>query len=110
MMPMVFCASLLPWLCAIHAALKICSLPKSDCTKWGVKRCSVTSNKNISSPPKIKPANGDVTMGTITFGHTPAFHFMTDQLPRAAASAAPQSPPISEWLELEGKPNHHVAM
>ena len=49
-------------------------------------------------------------MGTITFGHTPAFHFMTDQLPCAAASAAPQSPPMREWLELDGNPNHHVAM
>jgi hypothetical protein len=35
---------------------------------------------------------------------------MTDQLPRAAASAAPQSPPMSAWLELDGNPNHHVAM
>src|SRR5260370_21894335 len=67
-------------------------------------------SRNISSPPKIKPANGEVTIGTITFVHTPAFHFMTDQLPRAVASAAPQSPPISEWLELEGNPNHQVAI
>src|SRR6266478_3234974 len=110
MMPIVFWASFVPWLCAIQAALKICSFPKSDCTKCGVKRCNVTKSKNISSAPKMKPANGDVIMGTITFGHTPAFHFMTDQLPCAAASAAPQSPPMSEWLELDGKPNHHVVM
>src|SRR6266568_7575348 len=58
----------------------------------------------------MKPASGDVIMGAMTFGHTPAFHFMTDQLPCAAASAAPQSPPMREWLELDGKPNHHVAM
>src|SRR6266436_3831992 len=49
-------------------------------------------------------------MGTTTFGHMPAFHFMTDQSPRAVASAAPQSPPMSAWLELEGKPNHHVVI
>src|SRR6266567_1636363 len=110
MTPMVFWASLLPWLCAIQAALKICSLPKSEWMKCGVKRCSVTKSKNISNPPKMNPANGDVIMGTITFGHTPAFHFITDQLPCAVASAAPQSPPMREWLELEGKPNHQVAM
>src|SRR5205814_151517 len=73
------------------------------------RRSAIKSN-NISRPPKIKPANGEMIMGTTTFGHTPVFHFMTDQLPREAASAAPQSPPISEWLELEGNPNHHVAM
>ena len=44
----------------------------------------------------MKPASGDMIIGTTTFGHTPAFHFMTDQLPRAAASAAPHSPPMSE--------------
>src|SRR6266702_5727137 len=109
-MPMVFWASLVPWLCAIQAALKICSLPNSEWMKGGVKRCNVTKSRSISNAPKINPANGDVIMGTTTFGQTPAFHFMTDQLPRAAASAAPQSPPISEWLELEGNPNHQVAM
>ena len=49
-------------------------------------------------------------MGTTTFGQMPAFHFMTDQSPRAVASAAPHSPPMSEWLELEGNPAHQVAM
>src|SRR5437762_1008689 len=109
-MPIVFWASLLPWLCAIQAALTICSLPKSDWTKCGVNRRSVIKSNNISRPPKTNPAMGDVTMGTTTFGQTPASHFMTDQLPRAVASAAPQRPPMSEWLELEGNPNHQVAM
>src|SRR4029453_9299351 len=49
-------------------------------------------------------------MGTTTFGQTPAFHLMTDQFPWAAASAAPQSPPMSEWLELQGKPIHPLAV
>src|ERR1043166_7843749 len=109
-MPMVFCASLVPWLCAIQAALKICSLPNSEWMKCGVKRCNVTRRRNISNAPKIKPANGDVIMGMTTFGQIPSFHFITDQLPRAAANAAPQSPPISAWLELDGQPNHQGAM
>src|SRR5205823_13781535 len=28
----------------------------------------------------------------------------------AVASAARQSPPMSAWLELEGKPNHHLVI
>src|SRR5207249_10927697 len=33
-----------------------------------------------------------------------------NQVPRSNASTAPQSPPMSARLELEGKPNHHVMM
>src|SRR5204863_9152556 len=32
---------------------------------------------------------------------------MTDHVP-ADASADPQRPPISAWLELDGRPSHHV--
>src|SRR5881275_1170940 len=86
-MPIVFCASLVPCECAIQAALKICNLPKTEWT-----------------------AAGDVIIGTTTFGQSPLFHFNTDQFPRAVASAAPQSPPISAWLELDGKPTHQVVI
>jgi hypothetical protein len=44
----------------------------------------------------------------MTFGRRPIFHFKTDQSPRAVASAAPQSPPIRAWLELEGNPSSQV--
>src|SRR5256886_2746812 len=60
--------------------------------------------------PNTKPATGDAIIGRTTFGHTPSFHLITDQSFLAEASAAPQSPPISAWLELDGKPNHQVAM
>src|SRR5262245_49322883 len=33
---------------------------------------------------------------------------MTSQSPPEAERAAPQRPPINAWLELEGRPNHHV--
>src|SRR5437764_14495813 len=65
---------------------------------------------NITRAPRKKPASGDVIIGTTTFGQSPLFHFNTDQFPRAVPSAAPQSPPISAWLELDGKPTHHVAI
>src|SRR5438477_4428406 len=64
----------------------------------------------MTNPPRMNPAIGDVIIGTITFGQTPAFHLMTDQFPCAVAKAAPQRPPIRAWLELEGKPNHQVVM
>src|SRR5258705_13677613 len=67
-------------------------------------------SQNITSPPRINPAIGDVIIGTTTFGQTPVFHLMTDQFSCAVAKAAPHSPPMSAWLELEGKPNHHVVM
>src|SRR5438477_12369321 len=65
---------------------------------------------NITRAPRKKPASGDVIIGTTTFGQSPLFHFNTDQFPRAVASAAPQSPPISAWLELDGKPTHQVVI
>src|SRR5437763_14691749 len=64
----------------------------------------------MTRAPRKKPASGDVIIGTTTFGQSPLFHFNTDQFPRAVASAAPQSPPISAWLELDGKPTHQVVM
>ena len=38
-----------------------------------------------------------------------ADHLITDQSLAAEAKAAPQSPPISAWLELDGSPSHHVS-
>src|SRR5689334_9473908 len=68
--------------------------------------------------PRTKPAMGEVIMGTMTFQSSPlpnqkcsllgSDQMMTCQLPSEAARAEPQRPPISAWLELEGKPNHQV--
>src|SRR4029077_17939160 len=60
--------------------------------------------------PRKKPAGGDVIIGTTTFGHSPLFHFNTDQFPRAVARAAPHNHQISAWLELDGKPTPHVVI
>src|SRR5688572_16120102 len=68
--------------------------------------------------PRMKPQAGDVTMGTMTFQRSPLplYHvsgsgtdqIMTDQLFCAAATAAPQRPPMRAWLELEGMPKYQV--
>jgi len=72
----------------------------------------------MRNPPK-KPISGEVTMGMMTLCRTPSittlpsFTFSTDQrmasrwLPEAAR-VAPQMPPTSAWVELEGRPNHQV--
>ena len=63
------------------------------------------------------PKNGATTIGITTLGHNPegmwvagsdVDHLITDQLLWLDARAAPHSPPISAWLELDGKPNHQV--
>src|SRR5262245_46681606 len=68
--------------------------------------------------PRIRPAIGEVTIGTITFHRSPlpsqkcsllgSDQMMTCQLPLEAARAEPQRPPMRAWLELEGRPNHQV--
>src|SRR5688572_29036969 len=62
----------------------------------------------MSSPPTRNPRTGEVSIGITTFGQRPVLHFRPDQSPCAVATAAPQSPPMRAWLELEGRPSHHV--
>src|SRR5258708_26198783 len=68
--------------------------------------------------PSTNPINGDVNIGTMTFHKSPppiyqctalgCAQIITSQLLCAAASADPHNPPINAWLELDGRPNHHV--
>ena len=92
---MVFCASLVPWLWAIHAALTSCNFPKILCTMWGVKGRSKAKSSAIKIPPSKKPITGEVNIGTTTFGISPVSHFSTDQSPPADATAEPHKPPMS---------------
>ncbi len=48
---------------------------------------------------------GERSPGRTTFSQTPS-HWMTSQ--PAAAIAAPEMPPISAWLELDGSPRNQV--
>src|SRR5678815_3531479 len=68
--------------------------------------------------PRTKPHAGDVTMGMMTFQRSPLplYHvwgsgidqIITDHLFCAAATAPPHSPPMSAWLELDGRPKYQV--
>src|SRR6478735_578678 len=92
--PMVFCASLVPCAKPWQAALRICNRPRR------------------------KPATGAVTIGSSTFQNTPVFlpsdspecaQTIELQFRSEAASAAPTMPPISAWLDEDGRPNHQVS-
>src|SRR5579859_2896445 len=73
----------------------------------------------MNKKPRINPATGEVTMGTITFQSKPlpshqcfelgSAQIIARQLLPEAATAAPHSPPINAWLELEGRPSHQVS-
>ena len=64
----------------------------------------------------MRPSSGDVNIGRTTLGQRPtlaplasfADQIRTPQSPFAVARAAPQSPPMRAWLELDGRPSHHV--
>src|SRR4051812_39192688 len=128
MMPIVFCASLVPCDKPIAVAEKICALPKNALTKRGrANFCAgprsepmnaiSANNAPISTKPITKPISGEVTIGNTTSGNrpfpshqcTPPCHQISaDQLLPAPASAAPQRPPTSACDELDGKPRHQV--
>src|SRR5262249_8825285 len=118
MMPIVFCASLVPCMNPIAPALNFWAQPKNQFTRVGRAFWNTRYRTAITMNPSTKPAIGDVTMGTITFHNSPlpshqcsllgCDQMITCQLPPDAASAEPHNPPISAWLELEGSPNHQV--
>ena len=59
--------------------------------------------------PSAKPSTGEISIGTTSFGQSPVLHCKTLQSMFVDASAAPQSPPTSAWLELDGRPSHQVS-
>src|SRR5204862_21537 len=69
------------------------------------------------SRPSRKPATGAVTIGSSTFQKMPVFlprlspdlaSTIEFQFMSEAASAAPHMPPISAWLEEDGRPNQQL--
>src|SRR6478735_6799148 len=129
MMPMVFCASLEPCAHPSAPAERICSLPNRALAKRGRPifcsrplRSARNENSANSAPmismPRMKPANGDSTMGMTTLGSSPLpchqcsapgmFQMIACQLSPAAANAAPQRPPTSACDDEDGKPHHQV--
>src|ERR1043166_2541103 len=105
--PIVFCASFMPWLRAMNAALRIWPLPKVKFTVTGRHWCSAHKRRPITRKLQKNPTHGEEIMGTITLcSMVPKL--ITERLPPAEATPAPHRPPIKAWLELDGSPNHHV--
>src|SRR3954447_10156002 len=103
MMPMVFCASWVPWPNAIVAELTICAYRKPRCALCALVRRNDHRSASMKRYPRPNPISGDSTIGMTTLSTIPS-HF-TDSL---AASAAPTRPPISAWEEDEGSPKYQV--
>src|SRR5207248_9353201 len=91
----------------MKAAAAICSLPKVRLIVCGRNERRLQSKNPITAKLMKKPAIGDVIMGISTLLRMPS-NITTFQVP-AEATAAPQSPPIKAWLELEGNPSHQVS-
>ena len=106
MIPIVFWASLLPWLNAIHAAESTWRRRKTRLSLAGCARRKTLKMSAISSSPTVKPMIGDATSGRSTLPTMPS----TCHAPNPAEmKAAPSSPPISAWLDDDGIPRRQVS-
>ena len=80
-------------------------LPENGMNELGVKRWSATSNKNINSAPKTKPASGDVIIGTTTFGQSPcAISRPTNRRSRQRGRRRKVRRSARDWNSTAGRP------
>src|SRR5436190_23926667 len=93
----------------MNPALMICSLPNSLFTKEGRDLYKIIVSRNMMAAPSTKPINGERIIGLMSLGQRPVSHRSAAQPPAGEATAAPHNPPTSAWLELEGRPHHHVS-
>ena len=69
--PIVFCASLVPCMKPIPAALTNCNLPNTTFTQRGFQRRSAKYKKPMIAKPETNPAAGDANIGTTIFQRSP---------------------------------------
>src|SRR5690606_17974886 len=113
----------------MYAAETSCALPKKALTQRGRdsgdsrrppkrRRPAISEySSTMIATPRVKPAIGELIIGTSTFQSRPPFlvqlPISCDQISAlqslcAAASAAPHSPPISACEDDDGRPSHQV--
>src|SRR5204863_429004 len=89
-------------LCVVETGMPTCAF-KVEIT---------ASSVPIRAKPSVKPMIGELTIGMTIFQSSPlpchhgfagCDQISTCQLPNARASAAPHRPPISAWLDDEGR-------
>ena len=105
MMPIVFCASFVPCVNATKPPETSCSRRKTRLILLGERRRMSQVIASISAAARKSPANGAISEGISTLSFSPP-HLTTSK--PAAAIAEPSTPPISAWLELDGRPRYHV--
>ena len=99
MIPIVFCASFVPWVSATNPPETSWPRRKTRLTRAGERRATIQTITVISANATAIPANGAISDGFSTFVQSPS-HWTTSQ--PAAITADPMMPPMSAWLELEG--------
>src|SRR5438477_7212400 len=105
MMPIVFCASFVPWLRLNSAADASCSRRNHLSTRWGTTLRKSQNVAVISASPASIPISGDTMMKTSVL--VQPLGMITDG-DSARATAAPAYPPISACEELVGRPKYQV--
>jgi hypothetical protein len=98
--PIVFWASLEPWLKAIKAAEAICTFLKIPATAPGRVWRKSHKREVITTSPMTNPIMGAKTKPKNTFLHPAQIKTFVP----AVAIPAPAKPDISPWLSLVGRP------
>ena len=104
MIPIVFCASLVPCPRLNNAAENSCKRRKYLSTRDGAVPRNIHCSMDMNARPRIMPITGERTVNSSVFVQpdgiitpNPAF-----------ATALPAYPPIRAWDELVGRPKYHV--
>jgi hypothetical protein len=105
MMPIVFWASFVPCVKATNPPETSWSRRKTRLTVPGARRRTIHMSATISAAAPAIPKSGAASEGMATFSTRPSHCTTSNPL---AAIAEPVMPPISAWLELEGRPRYHV--
>ena len=105
MIPIVFCASFVPCVKATKPPETSWSRRKTRLTVPGERRRITQVIAIISAAAMASPANGAISEGISTLSFSPS---QLTTLQPAAAMLEPRMPPISAWLELDGRPRYHV--
>ncbi len=106
MMPIVFCASLLPWEYAISAAENIWSFEKNLLTNRCLASLSIWYRSFMTKKPITNPITGEVKRGIITLSRI--FFQLTVLKLLVTIIVAPTRLPISACEELLGSAMYHV--
>src|SRR4051812_49729434 len=104
MIPMVFCASLVPWPSEYSAADTSCSTRNVLSTRRGSDRRNDHDRATMRKSASTNPITGATTMKISVLVQPLA---MIAEKP-ALATAAPAYPPMSACEDEVGRPSHHV--